>query len=70
MASKRKKTRPRGGATVLCSECGSPSHVLTTRRDPSGAVVRHRQCVRYKRHRFFTSEQHDQEATRGTAEIG
>lgn len=57
MAKKRKKQqkRRRGGASFECPECGSPSHVLTTRRT-DGKIVRRRQCNRAASHRFETRE--------------
>lgn len=49
MAKKKKQTRPRGGASYPCPECGRASSVLTTRRlsadTPPGSVQRRRQCA-------------------------
>jgi hypothetical protein len=53
---KKKTTKQRGGASVLCPRCKSPSHVLTTRRVADHRVARWRQCLKHDDHRFETEE--------------
>jgi len=55
---KRKKNmrgRPRGGASVLCPQCGKDSRVIITRRDGRD-VVRRRVCKGRAEHLFETTE--------------
>jgi len=54
---KKHKKRPRGGASYPCPTCGSHSHVIVTKRDASGSVIRSRQClVKQCGTRFLTRE--------------
>lgn len=41
---KKRRKKPRGGATYLCPRCRKPSAVYKTRRDDDGVVHRHRFC--------------------------
>ena len=40
---KRRPTRERGGATLLCSSCKTPTRVMRTKR-VEGVVTRERAC--------------------------
>lgn len=54
--TKKTKTKKRGGATVPCPQCDSPTEVLVTRRD-GNRVTRSRQCKSSRcRHKFSTEE--------------
>ena len=55
--SKTKKMagRKRGGASMICPDCGSDSRVMITRRI-SGSVYRKRKCVA-QGHEFETNEE-------------
>lgn len=45
MASKVRRKRPRGGASVPCPSCGRPTSVLDTRwKSSAAAVTRLRRC--------------------------
>jgi transcriptional regulator NrdR family protein len=53
--------RKRGGASMLCPKCQSPSRVIQTRRhgeDEHLEIVRDRECLK-KSHRFKTTESVD-----------
>lgn len=60
MAKKTKKTkkRSRGGASYPCPQrrCGSPTHVVITRRDEDKNVLRVRECTACG-HKFQTLEE-------------
>ncbi len=61
---KPKRKRKRGGSTVPCPKCGSPSRVLRTTRGERlrtsrrkrTFVVRERRCIGKSNHRFETEE--------------
>ena len=53
--------RPRGGASIPCPRCKSPTRVLQTRRNTDKSVWRERNCPTCK-HVFDTREQTDREA--------
>jgi DNA-directed RNA polymerase subunit M/transcription elongation factor TFIIS len=55
-SKKNMKGRPRGGASYLCSRCGSPSHVIITRRTEDNSVSRNRECLKCS-NLFTTVEQ-------------
>lgn len=54
MAKKKKLKRVRGGASVPCPRCDSPTHVVITRR-VEGKVTRKRECT-HCGHKFSTVE--------------
>lgn len=58
---KKKKPRARGGASILCPKCNSPSHVIITKRLEHGLVRRERECLARHGHRFFTCETIEEE---------
>ena len=54
---KKVVARKRGGASVVCPECGRSTHVLITRRVEEGKMIRRvRQCVGRSKHKFETRE--------------
>lgn len=53
---KKRAKRPRGGASILCPRCASPSHVTETRRMGRSTVGRLRRCLGRVPHVFFTEE--------------
>lgn len=44
MMARKKTRRARGGASILCPKCETPTRVLKTRRD-GPTVARRRECL-------------------------
>lgn len=51
------KARPRGGASMTCPRCSKPSHVVITRRQKDGIVVRVRECTSARCGERFTTRE-------------